>query len=118
MRQGFKIKLPEARKRSICIGERLEISQIMYGIAVPYLMKLNAFVNLVMQALSRRTVSRMKSGIVTICASSPADGPVPVGTRKAGIQNDFLQPFPVNSPEMPHESIVSLSFRERRHTAG
>ena len=84
----------------------------MLGGALTDLMKLNTLVQLLMKALFGSTIRWMKSGVITICASSPSYAAIPIRTCKACVQDNFLQAFAIFSLEISDKRVVSFPHRE------
>ena len=88
----------------------------MLCIAISYLVKFYALVDLLGNRFSRSTVRRMESGIVTKRTASTPHRAVTIRTCKTGIYHKLLQTFSVLSSVIPYERVVSLALRkEIRH---
>ena len=88
----------------------------MIDLGIASAMEPNPFIYLLEQGFSGSAVTRMEGRVVAIRAASRADGPIPVRTGEAGINDQFLQPLPVDPMIAAGRSVVSLALRKVKHT--
>ena len=84
----------------------------MLGRAIAHLMKFNTLVKLLVEGFAGSAVGGMESRIVAICASSPSDFSVSVGTGESRIKNDLLQTLAILPLEISYKRIIPLPVRE------
>jgi hypothetical protein len=88
--QSLSINPFQLLQRLVCIRKRLKIRQILIRPTIPPLVKLDAFLNLLLDGLLRPTIRRVESVITAKSASPRADFPIAVGTTEARVDADFL----------------------------
>ena len=84
----------------------------MFGRTVTHLMKLYAFIHLLMQTFACCAVCGMEGCIVAVCTASTSYFAVTVRTGETSVDDYLLQPLAVLSLEISDKGIVSLPFRE------
>jgi hypothetical protein len=79
-------------QRLISIRKWLKISQILVCSTIPLLVKLYAFLNLLLDGLLWPTIRGVESFVAAKGTASRADFPIPIGTAESCIDADFLHP--------------------------
>jgi hypothetical protein len=77
-------------QRLVSIRKRLKISQILIRPTIPPLVKLNAFLNLLLDGLLRPTIRRVEGIITAKGAPARADFAIAIGTTETRVDADFL----------------------------
>ena len=88
----------------------------MLCIAISYLVKFYALVDLLGNRFPRSTIRRMESSIVTKRTASTPHRAVTIRTCKTGVYHKLLQTFAIKTPIITDKRIISLTLRkELRH---
>ena len=77
-------------QRLVSIRKRLKISQILISPAIPPLVKLKAFLNLLFDGLLWSTVRRIEGIVAAKSTTSRADFPISIRATEARVDADFL----------------------------
>ena len=72
------------------VRKRLEISQILTRPAIPPLVELDAFLNLLLDALFGPTIRRVESLVAAKRAAARADSSIPIRATEPRVDADFL----------------------------
>ena len=89
-RKCFLVTLAQHVQGSIGVGIGLEIGQILACPTVAFLVKLDAFLNLLADAFFGGAIGGVEGFVAAKGATASAEGPVTVGTGEAGRDGEFL----------------------------
>ena len=80
--------------------------------AVAYLVKLYAFVHLLVETLSCSAVGWVECSVVAVCAASAADFSVAVRACESCVQDNLLQALSIFTFEISYKRIISFPVWE------
>ena len=111
MVQGLVVKLPQLRHRRVGIGGRLEVGQEALG-AIALLQQTDAAGHLIADRTAGQTAIGTEAAIVAEDATTHGHGAIHVGTGKAGVDGDAINPAAETFTEETAERPVAALRRE------
>ena len=94
------------------IGVGLKVGQITCGTGVPFAVKKDAFVDLLVERHTGVAVGRVEGGIEAVGAPLRSQSAVSVGATESGVDYHFLQPSAVVLFDVGGKGVVAFALGE------